>query len=145
MRWKSVRIRQDLRECSTGRPAYFREAPLRKGPGWGQAQVQGLERRRGYSLKFIWDTFCSNWSVGTSSLANHLSGKERESGASTSGFGFVLFLFGCMESWLQHVGSLIVACRISFPDRDSNLDPLLWECQVLTTGPPGKSLCLVLS
>ena len=83
--------------------------------------------------------------MGTSSLANHLSGKERESGASTSGFGFVLFLFGCMESWLQHAGSLIVACRVSFPDRDANLDPLLWECQVLTTGPPGKSLCLVLS
>ena len=74
--------------------------------GWGQAQVQGLERKRGYSLKFIWDTFCFNWLVGMSSLANHLSGKERESGASTSGFCFVLFCF--VSIWLH--GVLVAAC-----------------------------------
>ena len=35
---------------------------------------------------------------------------------------------------------LVVACGVSFPDQGSNPGPLHWECRVLTTGPPGKSL-----
>ena len=34
---------------------------------------------------------------------------------------------------LQHVGS-------SFPDKGLNPGPLHWECRVLATEPPGKSL-----
>ena len=30
-------------------------------------------------------------------------------------------------SLLWHVGSLVVACGIQFPDQGSNLGPLLWE------------------
>ena len=30
--------------------------------------------------------------------------------------------------------------RDLFPDQGSNPGPLHWECGVLTTGPPGKSL-----
>ena len=45
MRWKSVRVRQDIRECSTGRPACFGEAPLRKG--CILAQAEGRPKFRG--------------------------------------------------------------------------------------------------
>ena len=38
--------------------------------------------------------------------------------------------------WLHQV--LVAACGISFP-LGLNLGPLLWECKVLETGPPGKS------
>ena len=45
------------------------------------------------------------------------------------------------------VGSLVVACRtfncsvwICFLDLGSDPGPLNWECGVLATGPPGKSL-----
>ena len=37
------------------------------------------------------------------------------------------------------VGSLIAACEIYFPDLESNLGPLHWECEILAPGPPGKS------
>ena len=35
---------------------------------------------------------------------------------------------------------LAAACRIKFPDQESNLGPLHWECGVLVTEPAGKSL-----
>ena len=35
---------------------------------------------------------------------------------------------------------LVVACGIQFPDQVSNLGPLNWECGVLATRPPGRSL-----
>ena len=41
-------------------------------------------------------------------------------------------------------GLLVVACGIQFPDQGSNLGPLHWEHRVLTTGPPRKSLIVVL-
>ena len=44
---------------------------------------------------------------------------------------FILFI------WLDQV--LVAACRIQFPDRGSNPDPLYSECRVLVTGPLGKS------
>ena len=44
-----------------------------------------------------------------------------------------------LPNFLQSVGSLVVACRISFPDQGSNLCPLHWEHGVLATGTPGKS------
>ena len=50
-------------------------------------------------------------------------------------FCFVLFFsFGMQDLFF------IVACRIQFPDQGSNPGPLNWECRVLATGPPGKSL-----
>ena len=33
-----------------------------------------------------------------------------------------------------------LSCDIKFPDQGLNLSPLHWECGVLATGPPGKSL-----
>ena len=51
-------------------------------------------------------------------------------------FLFFFFFFGHVA---QHAGSW-------FPDQGSKLHPLLWECRVLTTGPPGKScLCFHLA
>ena len=48
---------------------------------------------------------------------------------------------------LQQEGSIIVVHRLSFsaargifPDKGWNLGPLHWECRVLATGPPRKSL-----
>ena len=35
---------------------------------------------------------------------------------------------------------LVVACRIYFPDQESNLGPLHWAQEILATGPPGNSL-----
>ena len=56
-----------------------------------------------------------------------------------------VYLFDCVRSQLQHVGSLFVTCGIKFPDQGSNLGLLLWECRVLTTRPPTKShVCLFL-
>ena len=52
---------------------------------------------------------------------------------------YLLYLFGCTESWLPHVGSLVVACGILFLHQVSNPGPLHWQCGVLATGPPGKS------
>ena len=47
MRWKSVRITQDMRECSTGRSTYFREAPLKKGciQAEGRPKFRDLKER----------------------------------------------------------------------------------------------------
>ena len=47
---------------------------------------------------------------------------------------FYIYLFGCTGSSLQHVGSLVVACGVYFPDWGSNPSPLHWPL-----GPPGKS------
>ena len=48
---------------------------------------------------------------------------------------------------VRHAGPLIAACEllvavcgIWFPGQGSNPGPLHWECRVLATGPPGKSL-----
>ena len=38
---------------------------------------------------------------------------------------------------------LVAACGIQFPAQGSNTGPLHWECRVLATGPPGKSLVCV--
>ena len=38
----------------------------------------------------------------------------------------------------------VVACRIKFPDQGANPGPLLWQHRVSATGPPGKSLKLLL-
>ena len=53
---------------------------------------------------------------------------------------------GNLRSSLQHVGFLAATCKLLlatcgtyFPDQGLNLGPLLWECGVLATGPPGKS------
>ena len=51
---------------------------------------------------------------------------------------YLFYLFGCTESWLPHMGSLVVACGILFPDQVSNPGPLHWQCGVLA-GPPGTS------
>ena len=52
-----------------------------------------------------------------------------------------------LHSLLQYVGSLVSACKllveacgIQFHNQGLNLGPLLWECGVLATGSPGKSL-----
>ena len=50
------------------------------------------------------------------------------------GAGPFLFVFPFFFGYtLWHAGS-------QFPDQGSNPRPLQWNCRVLTTGPPGKSL-----
>ena len=49
-----------------------------------------------------------------------------------------IYLFGRAMSQLQHVGSLVSACEIQFPNQISNPDSLHWEPEVLATGPLGK-------
>ena len=51
-----------------------------------------------------------------------------------------------LQSSLQHVESLVVACKllvvawgIQFPNQGSNPGPLHWEHRVLASGPLGKS------
>ena len=47
---------------------------------------------------------------------------------------------------LWHANSqLRHACGIQFPDQGSNPGPLPWERGVLSTAPPGKSLCSLLT
>ena len=41
---------------------------------------------------------------------------------------------------MQCVGSLVVACGIWFLNQELNTGPLHYDCGVLATGPPGKSL-----
>ena len=43
-----------------------------------------------------------------------------------------MYLFGCTESQLQHVGPLVVACRIQFPENESNLGPAASGAQSLS-------------
>ena len=51
---------------------------------------------------------------------------------------------GMQPPQLWHVNSqLWHACGIQFPDQRSNPGPLHWECGVLSTVPPGKSLIYV--
>ena len=40
---------------------------------------------------------------------------------------------------LSGPGALLSPTSTSFPDQGSNLSPLCWKLEVLTTGPPGKS------
>ena len=40
---------------------------------------------------------------------------------------------------------LVMACGIQFPDQALNPGPLHWELRGLATGPPGRSLQLILS
>ena len=46
-------------------------------------------------------------------------------------------MVACRIFSLQHGGSLVVICGISFPDQGWNLGPLHWQRRVLATGPPG--------
>ena len=43
------------------------------------------------------------------------------------------------------MGSLIfvVVCETLFPDQGLNLGPLHWDCGLLATGPPGRTLVYV--
>ena len=52
---------------------------------------------------------------------------------------YSIYLFGCARSLLWHMGLLVVACGIWFPDQGSNQGALYWERRVLATGPRGKS------
>ena len=62
------------------------------------------------------------------------------------GLAFPLFfkkyfmLFGCTGSQVGYMGSLVAACGIQFTNQGLNPGPLHWECRVLATGPPWKSL-----
>ena len=47
-------------------------------------------------------------------------------------------------SLLQNVESLVATHGIQFPDQGLNPGPRHWECRVLATGPPGKSLTGIL-
>ena len=58
-----------------------------------------------------------------------------------------IFSYDIWDLSLQHVNALVVAyellvvaCGISFPNQELNLDPLPWELGVLATGPTRKSL-----
>lgn len=44
-----------------------------------------------------------------------------------------IYLFGCTESWLRHVGSLVLvaACEITFPDEGLSPGPSHWEHSIL--------------
>ena len=61
---------------------------------------------------------------------------------------FILFIYlvapglicGTWAPLLQLAGKLWHACGSQFPNQGSNPGPLHWECRVLTTVPPGKSL-----
>ena len=55
-----------------------------------------------------------------------------------------IYLFIWVSSWLQHLGSLLSACGIYFPDQGSSLGPCFGSA-VLATGPPGKSHSCFLS
>ena len=54
----------------------------------------------------------------------------------------VSFSLRDLRSSLWHSGSLVVEFEIWFPERRLNPGPLHWECRVLATGPPRKSLSL---
>ena len=51
-------------------------------------------------------------------------------------FAFWCFSFAFFGCATQHAAFL-------FPNQGLNLWPLQWKCDILTTGPPGKSLCFV--
>ena len=53
-------------------------------------------------------------------------------------WNFTYYFFFDSFMWLSWV--LVVTCGIQFPYQGANLGPLHWECGVLATGPPGKSL-----
>ena len=65
-------------------------------------------------------------------------------------FSFVCLIFGCTGSSLQHVGSVVVLCRLScpvacgilLPQPGVELEFPALEDRFLTKGPPGKSLLL---
>ena len=54
-------------------------------------------------------------------------------------FFFHIYSFGCSGSQLCHMGSLVAACGIWFPDQGLNPGALHWERRVLAIGPAGKS------
>ena len=51
-------------------------------------------------------------------------------------------LFFILFNYLAVLG--LAACGIQFPEQGMNPGPMHWECGVLATGPPGKSLWLPL-
>lgn len=66
------------------RPACSPEA-LDAGSGWRWANVRGPGGRRKAELGFDREALCPDWSVGTSSAANYLHGKEWELWGAVSG------------------------------------------------------------
>ena len=57
----------------------------------------------------------------------------------------IVFFFFFLQTWFIYFTYLagwvsVAACRIQFPDQESNQNPLHWEIGVLTTGPSGMSL-----
>ena len=57
----------------------------------------------------------------------------------------LVFIYSCLFIWLHWILAVAfrllgVACGICFPEQGSNLCPLHWECRVLATKPPEKSL-----
>ena len=55
---------------------------------------------------------------------------------------YVFVLNSILFIWLCWV--LVVACGVELADQGWNLSPVHWECRVLATGPPGKSMTYVL-
>ena len=45
---------------------------------------------------------------------------------------------------MEHELSCPMACGI-FPDQGSNLCPLFWQVEFLITGPPGKSIVIIIA
>ena len=51
-----------------------------------------------------------------------------------------IYLSGWAKSWLWHMGTLVVAGGIEFPDQGLNPGLLPWAHSILATGPLGRSL-----
>ena len=60
--------------------------------------------------------------------------------SSTLFLNYIVWLFFPFKKYL-FIWLWTVYCG-TFPDQGLNLGPLHWECRVLATGPPGKSLVL---
>ena len=58
--------------------------------------------------------------------------------------GIYDFHFGMWDICFDFlVSALVATCGIQFPEQELNLGSLPWECGVLATGPPEKSLVLI--
>ena len=58
-------------------------------------------------------------------------------------FVVVIFVATLEVFTCWHARSLVVACRIQFPDQGSNPGPLHWDRGVLATRPPGMSPAII--
>ena len=115
--------------------------------GWG-GRWEGSSKGRGYMYTYGW--FRLNFDRKQQNSVKRLSFNKK--------INLKSYLFGCVGSWLWHIGSsiffaacgiLVVACEflvvasgIKFPDQGSNPSSLHWEYQVSATGSPRKSLAL---